>query len=155
MNTLLTPFRRALASGCLVLMSSLLTSQIAFAQSTAGVVKNVTGSALIVRGDKSLPVEVGTKLVAGDVVRTSGDSTLGVMLKDETRLSIGANSQAALEKFAFNANSHKGDMAVSVVKGTLSMISGLLVKANPGQVLVKTPTSTAGIRGTYFVVEVL
>ena len=68
---------------------------------------------------------------------------------------MGANSQAALEKFAFNADSQKGGMTVSVVKGTLSMISGLLVKTNPDQVLIKTPTSTAGIRGTYFVVEVL
>ena len=130
------------------------TPHVAFAQSQAGVVKNVTGSAVIVRGDKSFPVVPGSKILSGDTVRTSGESSIGVMLKDETRLSLGANSQAALEKFAFNADSHAGGMAVNVVKGTLSMISGLLVKANPGQVLVKTPTSTAGIRGTYFIVEV-
>ncbi|MFM1908487.1 MAG: hypothetical protein RLZZ591_2164 [Pseudomonadota bacterium] len=154
MNTMSTPLRQALTTGCLVI-SSLLVPEVAFAQSIAGVVKNITGSALIVRGDKNLPVEVGTKILPGDLVRTSGDSTVGVTLKDETRLSMGANSQAALEKFAFNADSQKGGMTVSVVKGTLSMISGLLVKTNPDQVLIKTPTSTAGIRGTYFVVEVL
>lgn len=135
-------------------LSALFMAEAVLAQTTAGIVKNVTGTAVIVRGEKSLPIEPGTKVVPGDVVRTSADSSVGVMLKDETRLSLGAGSQAALEKFSFNADSNKGGMTVNVVKGTLSMISGLLVKANPGEVLVKTPTSTAGIRGTFFVVEV-
>ena len=34
------------------------------------------------------------------------------------------------------------------------MISGLVVKHNPTNSKIKTPTATAGIRGTSFVVEV-
>ena len=124
------------------------------AETVAGVVKTQQGSVTIERGGVSMPAVVGTKLMAGDVIKTSADTTVGLMMKDETRVSLGSNSQAALDKFAFNENTHSGNMLVSVVKGTLSMISGLLVKANPGQVLVRTPTSTAGIRGTEFIVDV-
>lgn len=154
MNYFASLGRQASLYSVTLAIAAFFMAEAALAQTTAGIVKNVSGSALIVRGDRSLPAEPGSKLMAGDVVRTSAESSVGVMLKDETRLSVGSSSQAALEKFSFNADSHKGGMTVNVVKGTLSMISGLLVKANPGEVLVKTPTSTAGIRGTFFVVEV-
>jgi hypothetical protein len=45
-------------------------------------------------------------------------------------------------------------MLVSILKGTLRMVSGLLVKANPEQVRLKTPTATIGVRGTDFIVDV-
>ena len=129
-------------------------ADLAQAQDAAGVVKIIQGNVQILRDGKSIPAAVGTEVMAGDVLRTAADSNAGVMLKDDTRVALGPNSQVALDKFAFNANTHEGGMFVSVLKGTLSMISGLLVKANPRQVLVKTPTATIGIRGTEFIVDV-
>lgn len=141
---------KALVLACACLMST----GAVLAQSEAGVVKKSQGSVLILREGKNIPASVGTKVMAGDVLRTADASSAGVMLKDETRISLGANSQVTLDKYVFNANSHTGGMLVSVFKGTLMMISGLLVKTNPGAVTVKTPTATAGIRGTEFIVEV-
>lgn len=136
-----------LACACLVSTGAVL------AQNVAGVVKKSDGSVLILRGGKSIAASVGTQVMAGDVLRTADASSAGVMMKDETRLSLGPNSQVVVDKFGFNVDSHAGGMFISVVKGTLMMITGLLVK-NPGAVTVKTPTTTAGVRGTQFIVDV-
>lgn len=136
-----------LAGACLV------STGAAWAQNVAGVVKKSNGNVLILREGKSIPAMVGTKVMAGDVLRTADASSAGVMMKDESRLSLGPNSQVVVDKFGFNADSHAGGMFISVLKGTLTMITGLLVK-NPGAVTVKTPTTTAGVRGTQFIVDV-
>lgn len=138
----------------LTLGAALITSGAVQAQTVAGVIKSNEGSVEIIRGGKTIPATAGTKLEAGDVLKTSKDSSAGVMLKDETRIALGSNSQVALDKFAFNPNTNQGNMVVNIVKGTFAMISGLLVKNNPTSAQIKTPTATAGVRGTYFVVEV-
>jgi hypothetical protein len=153
MNQLSIPHaRKALLTAVAVLC--LATSGIGHAQSIAGVVKKKEGTVQIIRDGKPMPADIGTAVRAGDTVKTEKDSSVGLMLKDESRMSLGPNSQMSLDKFGFNANTYQGNMLVSVLKGTFAMISGLVVKNNPGAALIKTPTSTAGIRGTTFVVEV-
>lgn len=137
-----------------VALACMLAAGASQAQTVAGVIKKKDGTVEIVRGGKSIPAEVGSKVEVGDTLKTAKDSSVGVMLKDETRMSLGANSQMALDKFAFNADTYAGNMFVNVIKGTFAMISGLVVKNNPTGGQVKTPTSTAGVRGTKFVVEV-
>jgi hypothetical protein len=123
-------------------------------EAVAGVIKKKQGHVEIVRAGKSIAAEVGTTVQAGDVVKTSKDSNVGIMLKDETRMAVGPASQMALDRYTFNANTYEGNIFVNVLKGTFAMISGLVVKNNPNSSQIKTPTSTAGIRGTSFVVEV-
>jgi hypothetical protein len=134
--------------------SFLLFTQASYAQAIAGVVKNKEGAVQIVRGTTTLPVEVGTQVRAGDVLKTAKDSSVGLMLKDETRMALGPNSQVALDKFGFSADTYAGNIFVNVLKGTMAMITGLVIKNNPANSTIKTPTSTAGIRGTTLVVDV-
>ncbi len=138
----------AIATSCLFM------SQASYAQTVAGVVKKKEGTVQLVRGTTTVPVEVGTQVRAGDVLKTSKDSSVGLMLKDESRMSLGANSQVALDRFSFSADTYAGNIFISVLKGTFAMISGLVVKNNPANSTIKTPTSTSGIRGTTLVVEV-
>ena len=46
------------------------------------------------------------------------------------------------------------EMLISVLKGTFSMVSGMMVKHSPEAAVVKTPTATIGVRGTEFAIEV-
>ena len=137
-----------------VAVSCLMAGGFVQAQTVAGVVKSRLGTVEIVRDGKPLPVVVGTRLQAGDVVKTSQNSGVGLMLKDETRMSLGANSQVALEKFSFDANTYAGNLFINVIKGKFAMVCGLVAKNNPTGVQVKTPTSTAATQGSSFVVEV-
>ena len=135
-------------------MSCLLALGLVQAETVAGVVKKKVGTVEIVRAGVPVPVEIGTRLQAGDVIKTSPNSGVGLMLKDETRMSLGANSQVSLEKFSFDANTYAGSLLVNVNKGTLAMVSGLVAKNNPTAAQVKTPTATAAVRGSSFAVEV-
>jgi hypothetical protein len=146
--------RKATLGAAFLMVSAGLLAPVAHAGDEAGVVKTSQGKVLIMRDGASIPALVGSVVMQGDVLRTADGSSAGVTLKDDTRVSLGPNSQVALDKFAFNANTHEGNLFVSVLKGTLSMISGLLVKANPERVGVRTPTATIGIRGTEFIVDV-
>jgi hypothetical protein len=137
-----------------VAVSCLLAGSLVQAQTVAGVVKKKVGAVEILRDGKPFAVAIGTRLQAGDVIKTSQGSGVGLMLKDETRMSLGANSQASLEKFSFDANTYAGSMLVNVNKGTFAMVSGLVAKNNPTAVQVRTPTAVATISGNSFAVEV-
>lgn len=142
------------ALGGLVLALALLGTGAYGAEESVGMVKTVKAPAFVVRGGQDLPAQAGMPVYAADRLKTGKDGALGVALKDDTLLSSGSNSTLVLERYAFNSSSQEGGMLLSVVKGTLSMISGLLVKNNPEAVRVRTPMVTIGIRGTEFVVEV-
>jgi hypothetical protein len=76
------------------------------------------------------------------------------MLYDDTRLTIGPGSELLIREFEFNPSSYAGDLAVSFLKGTARVVTGLIGKHAPDSVHFYTPTATIGIRGTEFVVDV-
>lgn len=120
----------------------------------AGMIKTSKGTATIERAGQQLPATVGANIEARDRIITGADGAVGITLRDNTMLSAGPNSVLDLNKFAFNTTTHAGALDASVKKGTLSVISGKLAKANPQAVVFSTPTTTLGVRGTEFVIEV-
>lgn len=138
----------------LTALSGMLGSASVDAAEPAGTIKVVKGSVSILRGDEVIEAAIGAQILAQDRLRTGPDGSVGVTLKDDTLISAGPNSTIAVEKYAFNATTHAGEMLISVLKGTFSMISGMMIKHSPEAAVVKTPTTTIGIRGTEFAVEV-
>lgn len=138
----------------LIGFSGMLATPAVHGAEPAGTIKVVKGTVNILRGDEVIEATPGTQVLVQDRLRTGADSSVGVTLKDDALISTGPNSSIAIEKFAFNATTHVGEMLISVLKGTFSMVSGLIVKHSPEAAAVKTPTATIGIRGTEFAVEV-
>jgi len=124
------------------------------AQEWAGVVKSAQGAASIERAGKAQPAAVGDRVYAGDKLVTGKDGRIGVTLRDDTRLSAGADSRMVVSEFAFEPATQQGSVVVSVLRGVAAMVSGLVAKANANGMRVTTPTATMGIRGTEFVVEI-
>jgi len=120
---------------------------------SAGMVKTSKGAASIERNGQKLPAAVGASIETRDRIVTGADGAVGITLRDHTMLSAGPNSVLDLNKFAFDTTTHAGALDASVKKGTLSVISGKLAKANPDGVSFSTPTTTLGVRGTEFVIE--
>lgn len=119
----------------------------------AGMIKTSKGSAVIERAGQKLPAAVGASVEVKDRIVTGADGVVGITLRDNTLLSAGPNSTLDLNKFAFNTTTHAGALDASVRKGTLSVVSGKLAKANPQSVVFSTPTTTLGVRGTEFIIE--
>ncbi|MCC8392394.1 FecR domain-containing protein [Paraburkholderia sp. MMS20-SJTR3] len=120
----------------------------------AGVVKTVKGTVRIERPAGSAPASIGSDVYSKDRVVTGPESSVGITLRDTTQLSAGANTTLELEQFAFNSKTYDGVLHASVKHGSLAVISGKLAKANPDSVRFSTPTTTLGVRGTQFIIEV-
>lgn len=119
----------------------------------AGTVKSVKGSVTVERAGQKLAATPGFKVNSADRVVTGPDSSVGIALRDNTVLSAGANSVLSLDKFAFDAATNAGKLDASLKRGSLSVISGKIAKANPDAVRFRTPSVTLGVRGTEFVIE--
>lgn len=119
----------------------------------AGRVKVATGSASIIRGGQTLAATPGVAIEEGDVLRTGADGRLSVMLKDESRLALGPNSELALTQFAYAPSEHRLALGLRVARGMLSYVSGLIAKLAPESVRLQTPTSIIGVRGTHVLVK--
>ncbi len=134
-------------------VAALLTLPPAVLAEPAGMVKTARGTASIERSGQKIPVTVGALVESGDRIVTAADGAVGITLRDNTLLSAGPNATLDLKKFAFNATTHAGVIDASVKRGTLSVISGKIAKANPDGMVVSTPSVTLGVRGTEFMVD--
>lgn len=121
---------------------------------SAGRVKTVEGSASIVRGQSSLPAVVNERVLQGDTLRTGPDGSLGVILKDDTVLSLGPNSVLVVEQFLFAPAEGKLSLVTRMLRGTAVYLSGIIGKLSPQSVRFETPNATIGIRGTKILVKV-
>ena len=126
----------------------------AVAGETIGIVRTVSGAATIVRGEKSLPAVPGLKLMVGDALLTGRDGSLGVILRDDSSLSIGPGSRLVLRSFQFSPSEGKFDLVARISRGTMAYLSGKIGKLAPEKARFEAPTATIGIRGTRFAVKV-
>ena len=120
---------------------------------TIGVVRNSAGSATVLRGGNVLPATAGTRLHVGDTLGTGPDGSLGVILRDDSSLSIGPSSSLVLRDFLFSPSEGKFGLLVRLSRGTMAYLSGLIGKLAPEKARFETPTATIGIRGTHFAVK--
>ncbi|WP_258193300.1 FecR family protein [Paraburkholderia sp. BL25I1N1] len=142
------------AHHALFLICGCLSIPDALADDAAGVVKTVKGTVQIERSGASSGAAIGSEVYGKDRIVTGPQSSVGITLRDTTQLSAGADTILDLNQFAFNTTTHGGVLDASVKRGSLAVISGKLAKANPDAVRFSTPTTTLGVRGTEFIIEV-
>jgi hypothetical protein len=120
----------------------------------AGRIKAVVGTASIVRQGQATPAVVGLPVLEADVLRTASDGQLAVMLRDESRLSIGPNSELTLSAFSYAPSEGRLALALRLARGMLSYVSGRIAALMPEAVKLETPGSVIGVRGTHALVKV-
>ncbi len=126
----------------------------AAAPQQAGFVKSVRGSVqLLDAAGATRTAAPGDALGAVDRIVTGPDSSAAVVLRDNTTLMVGPSSRMDLKEFHFDGTTRDGGMLVSLLRGSMRMITGLIGQTNPDAVRVETQTATIGIRGTDFIVQ--
>ncbi len=96
-------------------------------------------------GGASRVIEIGAKLVQNEKIETSASGSVQVLFIDKTTLDIGPNSTLVIDKYVFDAEAGKGELAVSLGKGVLRVVGG--AATHSGGATIKTQVSTIGIRG--------
>jgi hypothetical protein len=123
-------------------------------QAPAGRIKLASGSAVIVRQGGDVPATQGSLVFEGDAFRTGADGRLGITLKDDSRISLGPNTEARLDRFLFAPGRSGVGLAVSFLRGVAAYVSGRIAKLSPDSVRLETPSAILGIRGTRVAIRV-
>ncbi|CAN2515017.1 VCBS domain-containing protein [Candidatus Methylopumilus planktonicus] len=126
------------------------------AEKVIGKIAVASGEVLIHRDGKTIVAKVGTELLQGDMITTSGDGKAGIAMIDDSRFSLGSKASMKLDELTFNDTTKTGTMTTSVVKGAFMFVTGSIAKS-PGDkatMKVRTSTATIAVRGTEVVGDV-
>ncbi|MFK5968747.1 MAG: Ig-like domain-containing protein [Candidatus Marithrix sp.] len=90
-----------------------------------------------------------------DVVLTSNNSYIKIILNDDTVFQLGPNSRASLDKYIYDPDALDGEFEAFISSGSFHYISGKISGDNQGQhTLIKTPSAQIGIRGSEITIEI-
>ena len=91
----------------------------------------------------------GASVYPGETVDTAVGAKVVLAFRDESRLTLGGNTQFKVDSFIFDdKNPTEGRFLVTLLKGSMRALTGLIGKANNRNVGFTTATATIGIRGT-------
>ena len=116
-------------------------------------VKTVKGSVKVKRAYTLTPIKVGDTLKEDDIIITEERSSIGIVFTDGTRLSLGAKSYIALEKYIYQPSKKHFAFDLNLSKGKALFESGGFGKKAPHAVKFKVPEGIIGIDGTKFYVD--
>jgi hypothetical protein len=90
-------------------------------------------------------LRVGTDVQANEVITTTNNDRAHLIFLDGTTLTVGPNAQFTIDKFVYDPDTKKGQLAISASKGVFRLVGGRISKSDA--ITVTTPSSTLGIRG--------
>jgi len=142
------------SAGVLTMILAAATPVLAQQPSPAGRVKIASGSAFIVRENATVPARPGDPVFATDALRTGVDGTVGITLKDDTRLSLGPSSEVRLERYVFAPGEGGFGMVLKLFRGVGADVSARKAKHAPGPIRLEPQGAIVGVRGTTVAVRV-
>jgi len=110
---------------------------------TSVIIRTVTGE--MEEQVRRLVVEDGVH--QNEVIATAPESAAEIVFLDGTKVSLGPNVLITLDSFVFDPETGLGTFVMTVTRGVFRFFSGILANA---AYVIKTPTTTIGIRGTIF-----
>jgi len=140
-------------AGVLVLVAAA-SPALAQQQTVAGRIKLVSGSAFVVRGGTAIPATAGQEVMQADSLRTGNNGRLGITLKDDTRVSLGPDTEVRLEQFVYAPAEGNLALALKFVRGAAAYVSGRIAKIAPDSIRLETPAAIVGVRGTTLAIRV-
>jgi hypothetical protein len=128
----------------------LLSSQGAFAQSSAARVMSVTGTAKATDAQGVERVlEKGSEVRSGEKIVTAEGALVQMRLNDGGYMSVRSATEMVIDRFVYDEkNANNSNFLVSLLRGGFRSITGLIGKTNPDAYQIRAGTATVGIRGT-------
>jgi hypothetical protein len=138
--------RAATAAAALVLMFPVVAAQ----AGQAGEVTHSSGVLSVKRADGSTGI-LGAKsgVLEGDTLTTEQGAYARLKFVDGAEVVLRPGTQIKVESYQFdNAKPQSDNMLLSMFKGGLRAVTGILGKRSQNRVAFQTETATIGIRGT-------
>jgi len=117
--------------------------------SSIGNVVAVKGSVIIKRHRVSIFVKDGSAIEKKDSIITKNRSRVQIILKDQTIVTIGENSNFSFDEYKFHTK-NDSKLKMKLNYGFFRVITGKIGKIAPEHFKVQSKSATIGIRGTHF-----
>lgn len=114
----------------------------------ARVVRIVGTAQAIATAGQPRPLGNGSALFNGDSVRTDKASHVLLAFRDQSKVTVIADSEFKLEDVRFGPSPETGNFAVRILRGGVRALTGLLGKSNPKAVNFGVTTAVIGLRGS-------
>lgn len=144
--------RRSLFAGLAALAGGLLPVP-AFAQEPVpeivGRVERHAPQALILRGGREIPAELGAAVFLNDRIATGEAARLLVRFVDGTTITLGAHAELVIDRYLYDPGA-KSHIALELLKGALRFVSGNIGTTRDKDVQIQHRAASLGVRGTDF-----
>lgn len=140
-----------LKSASLILLACLCFPSLAWAAG-AGTVTHLGGVLYAMRADGTKKLlAVKSEILVGDTLKTEVNTFARIKFTDGSEVVLRPETVFQVNAYSYNhAEKQQDNFAVSLLKGGLRSVTGMLGKRSPDQVKVNTTAATIGIRGTHF-----
>lgn len=118
----------------------------------SGHITNLSGAVIAKGGDgRSRILSIKSEVNEGDLLATSENSYARIKFTDGTEVVLRPATQMKIEAYKYEEKTPESDnIVMSLLKGGMRSVTGLLGKRNPKNFHLATPNATIGIRGTNF-----
>ena len=139
-------------AGLLLAAAGALSAGAQAATDTVGQVTHLSGTLVAKHADGSTKVfSVKSQVQEGDTLSTEQDTYARIKFSDGAEVVLRPGSQLKVAAYKFNQDKPKEDnVFLSMLKGGLRAVTGLVGKRNHNAVTFGAVTATIGIRGTHF-----
>jgi FecR protein len=90
-------------------------------------------------------LRIGIDVQANELITTAANDRAHLVFIDGSSLTVGPDARLTIDRFVFDPNTQKGELAINASKGVLRLVGGKISKTNA--ITITTPSSTIGIRG--------
>ncbi len=138
----------------LFLLSVFLLPGVAYAAEavpSAGQVSQITGNNVAEARQPdgtARKLGVGDAVYSGERIATDKGTSVSIKFADESRFSLGPNTEFMIEKFKYKQGSEEDAFHSRVLKGVFRFVSGLIAHSKGRDMRVGARVATIGIRGT-------
>ena len=120
------------------------------AAAPVGYVHDVKGSVTLRdAGKQPAPAKAGDTFEQGATFITSANGQVTLKFEDGEIAILAPNTQFIATTYVYNKNKvADGNIVFNLLRGGLRFVSGVMAETNPSKFAIRTPTATAGVRGS-------
>lgn len=124
----------------------------AWAEGVVGSITHLSGVLFAARADGTKKMlSVKSEVLEGDTLKTEVDTYARIKFTDGGEVVLRPETVFKVETYGYSTDQQQQDnFLMSLVKGGLRSVTGMIGKRNPERFQMKTTTATIGIRGTHF-----
>jgi hypothetical protein len=101
-------------------------------------------------GEITREIVVEDDVYAQEVIETGPSSAMRIGFRDGTKLSIGPSSRLVIDRYLYDPDVGRGEVALGFLAGIFEFVSGRLA---PGSYDLRTPSGHLSIRGTEIIID--